>query len=76
MGVLTEEQLEDVWENKGLKYKMTKFHKFLLERGLLPMSVPDYLFLDHMKNDILKNFFVKGVREHEDGRTEYEPESD
>ena len=72
MGMLTEEQLNKVWEEQGLKNRMVRFHKFLLERGLLPMSVPEYLFLDHIKTDILHGFFVKGVKEFEDGRIEYE----
>lgn len=71
MGVLTEEQLEKVWEENGLNVRMKRFHKFLLERGLLPMSVPEHMFLDHFRNDILESFFVKGVKMHKDGRIEY-----
>lgn len=71
MGVLTEDQINEVWNERGLKRRMKRFHKFLIERGLLPMSVPEHLFLDHFYNDILTNFFVKGVREHENGRIEY-----
>lgn len=71
VGVLTEEQLEQVWNDQGLETKLKRFHKFLLERGLLPMSVPEYLFLGHIKNSILHDFFVKGVRIDEKGRTRY-----
>lgn len=71
LGVLTEEQLEKVWNEHGLEWRLRRFHKFLLERGLLPMSVPEHLFLDHIHDEILHNFFVKGVKEHQDGRIEY-----
>jgi predicted SAM-dependent methyltransferase len=71
MGVLTKEQLDEVWRENGLERRMKRFHRFLIERGLLPMSVPEHLFLDHLYNEILVNFFVKGVKEHEDGRIEY-----
>ncbi len=40
------------------------------------MAVPEYLFLDHMRNDILMAFFVKGVRMDVEGRTEYESDFD
>jgi predicted SAM-dependent methyltransferase len=71
MGILTEEQLEEVWSDRGLEFRMKRFHKFLVERGLLAMSVPEYLFLDHLRNDILSSFFVRGVRMYKDGRAEY-----
>lgn len=72
MSYLTEEQLNEVWEERGLKDKMIRFRKFLVERGLLPLAVTERLFLDHVHDEILNNFFVKGVKYHKDGRIEYE----
>jgi hypothetical protein len=74
MGVLTEEQLEHVWEEKGLKRRMIKFREFLIERGMSPISVNKHIFLDHIKEEVLYAFFVKGVKYTEDGRIEYEPD--
>jgi hypothetical protein len=74
MGVITDKDLEKIWEENGLKFRIHRFHKFLAERGLLEYSVPSYLFEDHVLNDILRKFFVKGVREQADGRQEYEPD--
>lgn len=71
MGLLSAEEFEQVWEEQGLKHRIARFHQFLLERGLQPMSVPDYLFIEHVKDDILTAFLVKGVKEHADGRQEY-----
>lgn len=33
---LTEDELLEVWETRGLKYRTDELHKFLIERGLLP----------------------------------------
>jgi len=68
MGVLSQEQLDLVWNEHGLKHKMARFYKYLRERGLLPLSVPRDSFLRHMKHDILDAFLVKGVQEDKDGR--------
>jgi len=74
MGVLSEEQLDHVWDEKGLRRRMIKFRKFLIERGLSPISVSEHIFLDHIKEEVLHAFFVKGVSYTEDGRIEYEPD--
>lgn len=71
MGILTEKQLEEVWAKRGLKHRMKRFHRFLVERGLLPVSVPEHLFLDHIRNDILESFFVKDITEDSKGRVKY-----
>jgi len=38
---LTEEQLLEVWETRGLKYRVDELHKFLIGRGLLPHNRKD-----------------------------------
>lgn len=68
MGVLTDEQLEQVWDEQGLKHRVNRFYTFLTDRGLLPMSVPRDIFIDHIHNGILRKFFVKGVKELPDGQ--------
>lgn len=68
LGFLTEEQLEQVWEEQGMRYRIDRFYRYLIDRGLLPMSVPADLFSDHIRNDILGKFLVKGVRELPDGQ--------
>lgn len=68
MGVLTDKQLEKVWDEQGMKHRIKRFYGFLTDRGLLPMSVPEDIFIDHIHNDILRKFFVKGVKELPDGQ--------
>lgn len=38
---LTEEELLEVWENRGLKFRCDELHKFCVERGLLPHNRKD-----------------------------------
>lgn len=38
---LTEEELLEVWETRGLKFRVDELHKFLIERGLLPHNRKD-----------------------------------
>ncbi|MHC4507737.1 MAG: hypothetical protein ACYTAO_02100 [Planctomycetota bacterium] len=38
---LTEEELLEIWETRGLKYRVDELHKFCLERGLLPHNRRD-----------------------------------
>lgn len=66
MGLLTEEQINQVWED-GLKHRIRRFYNYLLSFGLLPMSVPVYSFESHVKL-LLVQFFVEGVREDARGR--------
>lgn len=68
MGFLTDKQLDQVWDEQGLKFRIKRLHGYLTDRGLLPMSVPEDIFCDHIHNDILRKFFVKGVKELPDGQ--------
>ena len=68
MGVITNEELERVWEEQGLKHRISRFHGFLVDHGLLPLSVPEDMFTTHIKKDILKAFLVIGVEETADGQ--------
>ena len=76
MSLLTEEEIEQVWEEQGLKHHVNRLYKFLSTHGLLPMSVRDYAFADAIKKKILVNFFVKGVKEDEHGRQSFPIEPD
>jgi hypothetical protein len=75
-GMLTEEQVEEVWEERGLKHHVERLYKLMISHGLLPMSVRDYAFADAVKRKILTNFFVKGVTEDEHGRQTFPAEPD
>lgn len=76
MGMLTIEQVEEVWNRQGLKHNCKRFRNFLISRGLLPLTVPEDVFLRHMKDELLINFFVKGVVENAKGQQEYPDDSD
>ena len=66
MGVLTKEQLDQVWREQGMKYNMRRFHKYLMERGLLPyINVNKF---SHHVYVLLDKFFVQGMKEKPDGR--------
>lgn len=55
---LTEEQFEEVWDLRGLKYRMDDLHVQLLSRGL-NVSV-DRATFRHTMHQILLSFFVQG----------------
>lgn len=71
MGLLTPDQVEEVWERKGLKFRAKRFRKFLIQHGLGPMVVSEDVFLRHIYEEFLINFFVKGVREDVRGKQEF-----
>lgn len=70
MGVLTEEQLDHIWNEKGLKHRFARLHKLMLSHGLGPMAVRKDLFLRDIR-ERLTDFFVKGVKEDASGRQEF-----
>ena len=76
MGLLTEEEVNRVWEEQGMKHNVARLHKHLISHGLLPMSVRDFAFADAIKRKILVNFLVKGVIEDEHGRQQFPVEPD
>jgi len=55
---VTEEQLLEIWENRGLKFRVDELHKHLRERGLLPHNRMDS-FRRKMYG-MLKAFFCDG----------------
>lgn len=66
MGVLTKEQLDEVWHDLGMKYNVRRFHDYLLGRGLLP-----YIDVNKLSKHVyrlLYEFFVLGMKERPDGR--------
>lgn len=55
---LTEEQLLEVWETRGLKFRVDELHKYLIEHGLLPHNRKE-AFRKKVFG-MLKAFFVDG----------------
>jgi hypothetical protein len=55
---LTESQLQEVWEIRGLRFRIDEFHKHCSERGLHPSFRKDS-FRAKMLN-VLRSFFVVG----------------
>lgn len=74
-GVLSEEQLQRVWVAQGMKRRIERFYRYLVDRGLLPMSVPRDAFMQHFHDDLLQKFFVYGVKEQPDGTSAQPPDS-
>lgn len=60
---LTEEQLEEIWEARGLKFRIDEFHVALLNRGLGPYV--DRPKFRKMVQDILRQFLVAGEARRE-----------
>ena len=55
---LDQEQLDEIWEARGLKFRVDELHMFMLQRGLLP-----YVDREVFRRDvfgILKEFLVEG----------------
>lgn len=55
---LTEEQFEEIWEARGMKYRIDEFHVALLNRGL--GTYIDRPKFRKMLRDILMRFLVTG----------------
>jgi hypothetical protein len=55
---LSEEQLMEIWDTRGLKYRFDEFHELLLNRGLQPYV--DRPRFQKMVMDILRSFLVNG----------------
>ena len=55
---LTEEQLLEVWDTRGLQFRVDDFFKHLRERGLVPHYRKD-IFRKRVLN-MLRAFFVNG----------------
>ena len=76
MGLLTADQVEEVWEKQGMKHRCKRLRRFLIERGLGPMVVPEDVFLREIKDEFMINFLVKGVVEDGRGKQEFPPKDD
>lgn len=55
---LTSDQLDEVWNTRGLKYRIDELHISLLNRGLLP--IVDRPGFRQLVREILESFFVNG----------------
>lgn len=76
MGLLTEEQVEQVWREQGLILHVERMHAYLVKNGLMPMTVQKHTFLDNFRKRVLTNFFVKGVVEDKHGRQIFPSDTD
>lgn len=56
---LEPEQLEEIWDTRGLKYRVDELHVALLNRGLGPYV--DRPKFRQMVKDILEQFLVQGA---------------
>jgi hypothetical protein len=56
---LTIEQLLEVWDTRGMKYRVDELHQLLLNRGLVPYA--DRGIFRKMFFEILETFLVKGL---------------
>jgi|WetSurSiteA1Bulk_404760.scaffolds.fasta_scaffold11402_2 hypothetical protein len=55
---ITEEQLSELWDSRGMKYRIDEFHVALLNRGLIPTV--DRPMFRQLVHDILRTFLVEG----------------
>lgn len=60
---LTLEQLMEIWDARGMKYRWDDFHRMMLERGLAPYF--DRSMCRKMIMDILRAFLVEGEAKRE-----------
>lgn len=65
VATLKQEELDQVWNEQGLVWKVGRFRTWLVERGLLS-SISEEKFQSHMY-ELLQAFFVKGRVENKDG---------
>jgi hypothetical protein len=55
---ITDEQLDELWDARGMKYRVDELHVALLNRGLGPyLDRPKFR---KMVRDILEQFLVRG----------------
>lgn len=66
MGVLTKEQLDLVWNERGLKHRIGRLRGWLLQRGLHPFISAEKL--QRHVYEVLLAFFVKDHEETEDAQ--------
>jgi hypothetical protein len=65
VGVLTKQQLDEVWVDNGLKFRIERFRSWLMERGL-----HGFVSVEKLQRhfyDMLEAFFVNGIKETQDG---------
>lgn len=71
--MLTKEQLDNVWKDQGMKYRMRRFHAYLTDRGLMPY-INVNKFSSHVY-ELLHQFLVLDLTETKDGKQQYPPET-
>lgn len=64
---ITDEQLSELWDARGMKYRVDELHQALLARGLGPYV--DQPMFRKMVQDILKGFLVEGEARRDPRRT-------
>jgi hypothetical protein len=55
---ITQEQMEEIWDARGLKYRVDEFHQMLLDRGL--GNYIDQPAFRGMFKAIVQGFLVEG----------------
>jgi hypothetical protein len=58
MGLITQEQLDGLWNESGLRQRIGRFRSWLLQRGLYT-HVSERLLQEHFY-EVLKEYLVKG----------------
>ena len=67
MPFMTQEEVEEVWFDRGLRHRVRRLRKFLVDHGLTPLSVTEEVFEEHILRRILIDFLVKDTHEDEHG---------
>lgn len=63
---LSSDQMDEIWNMRGMKYRVDELHKSMIERGLLP-SVDRPAFRQAF-NTIVREFLVDGRAKREPGK--------
>lgn len=71
VGVITQAQLDELWEKNGLKNRIGRFRYWLRQRGLYE-HVTEEKLQGHFY-EVLQAYFVKGLKETTDERTSGSP---
>lgn len=71
--LLTHNELDQLFDKNGMKYRYARLHNLLASHGLLP-HVTKEKFVSEMYK-ILSDFFVKGMCEDENGKTSISTDS-
>ena len=63
---ISEDEMDEIWDARGLKYRVDEFHVAMLNRGLGPYV--DREVFRKIFRDIVQAFFVNGEARHDPRR--------